>query len=966
MNGDPTKFPEWYKRFLRGVAQVESAGGQLMMNPTSTATGLYGQRYSEVDDLPMLQGVTREQFAADTALQNRIMEQRFQGNIPGVPGLMKNVIDLTREYQPQLGEKFTFRPDEVAALTNFLGRQRTREYFASIRDDKPFEVPGVNKTPEEYLKEYNLGFEEEYRFGGKIKKKKQYQQGGLLAQKDPTKKQPLVQPAPADVLARLSLGITPPDQQFRLRGEAAPFRTVKEQKDIIAEQESEGDIMEVLRYLPVTGEVIDAAELAKVAATGEDIYGQEQDPGMFAAMTAAGYLIPNVLEKPLKSAWRAVKQFPAKMPKKEFRELMGPEKDQARANLLKGHLEVYPERGYMTQLSGATPLNVRQLPSLMSGSKLENAVGKDGLIQVSQIENLINSKDISAAERQALQEVMTTEAFQTLREMGGGSKVDYNKFRDLTSGQVSVHHDTYMNRTNEYANYGVDRLGMETLEGSPLTNLIRTTDPDLQSTEYGHFGTDIIGHYRTFERPNEKGVLYISELQSDPLQARGPAGQKQVSLNIGKRIDDDVAESHIQGFSKQSEQARLALAEIERGGDPSPFLDKMDVEVLYRTIDNVPYYSGTMRGDALGIQKTALGGRRLTPDSDDVSHTILNYKNEINPEAGITKEDIDEILKPILENIIEDNDNYIKALKGGYRGGPNAKQANLIKNQDQFLISHILEQEAKGVDKLRFPTGETTSKIQGYGDIEARVASTRRDLEAEQGALDAMMVDIDTATGKEVRSPLANRVDAMGLSGMDADKAIDYLGRIRSIRSSRLRAPDAISLKDHRMVEPLEKFDNDALKQAYKELKAMTPEDRQLEINFHGGTIEKAAEQRAIDIKLDIYSWNEQLERIKTQREHLSRVNASTQATQGIMKGYDRLPKALKKHGLDATKVTDDVGNTWWEVDIPARLGEGVGEIRAYNKGGQVSDKIRVLKKEGYPQKQAVAIALAMKQEGRL
>jgi hypothetical protein len=221
-----------------------------------------------------------------------------------------------------------------------------------------------------------------------------------------------------------------------------------------------------------------------------------------------------------------------------------------------------------------------------------------------------------------------------------------------------------------------------------------------------------------------------------------------------------------------------------------------------------------------------------------------------------------------------------------------------------------------------------------------------------------MMEELDTVTGETVRSPLADRVDAMGLSGMDADKAIGYLGRVRVARTRAHVNPG--------YREQIEKFDNNALKQAYKELKAMTPEDRQLEINFHGGTIEKAAEQRAIDIKKDIHSWNEQLERIQTRREHLDRVNASTQATQGIMKGYDNLPKSLKKHGLDATKVTDDAGNTWWEVDIPARLGEGVGEIRAYNKGGQVSDKIRVLKKEGYPQKQAVAIALAMKQEGRL
>jgi len=904
----------------------------------------------------MLKGVSREAFAADTALQNRIMEQRFEGNIPGVPGLMKNVIDLTREYKPQLGEKFTFRPDEVAALTNFLGRQRTREYFASIRDDKPFEVPGVNKTPEEYLKEYNLGFGEEVeeqprerkvseelqnafdilqrdnRFGGRVKKKKYYN-GGMLTKKDPTLvPDPPEDPPSNDILARLSLGITPPDQQFRLRGGDAPFRTVKEQKDVIAEQESEGDIMEVLRYLPVTGEVIDAAELAKVAATGKDIYGQEQDPTTFAAMTAAGYLIPNVLEKPLKSAWRAVKQFPAKMPKKEFRELMGPEKDQARANLIKGHLEVYGDKGYTKSLSGARPVNVRQLPSLMAGSKLENAVGKDGMIQVSQIENLINSKDISAAEREALQEVMGTEAFQTLREMGGESKVDYNKFRDLTSGQVSVHHDTYMDRTNEYADYGVDRLGVETVEGSPRANLIRTKDPELQSTEYGHYGTDVIGHYRTFERPDEKGVLYISELQSDPLQARGPAGKKEVGLSFPKQLSEDDVARELQVAKKQIEFAELAKKQIAEGKSPQASIR----EVLKEMPDRDVF--------------TDITSERMIDTSPNYG-ILYDYDSSRFPTKDTSV--------PIqMDGLIRKNNKYIKALEGGYRGGPNPKQANLIKNQDQFLISHILEQEAKGADKLRFPTGETTSKIQGYRDIEAQVSRSRRDLETEQGALDAMMEELDTVTGKTVRSPLADRVDAMGLSGMDADKAIDYLGRVRTARSLGHTNPV--------YREQIEKFDNDALKQAYKELKAMTPEDRQLEINFHGGTIEKAAERRAIDIKKDINSWNEQLERIQTRKEHLDRVNASTQATQGIMKGYDRLPKALKKHGLDATKVTDDAGNTWWEVDIPARLGEGVGEIRAYRKGGQVSDKIRVLKKEGYPQKQAVAIALAMKQEGRL
>lgn len=954
MNSDPTKYPEWYKRFLRGVARVESAGGQLMMNPISTATGLYGQLYSEVDELPMLEGVSREEFAADTALQNRIMEQRFEGKIPGVPGLMRNVTELTAEYKPQLGEKFTFRPDEVAALTNFLGRQRTREYFASIRDNKPFSVPGVNKTPEDYLKEYNVGFGEvveqpqqnnvtpelqdaldimkrdsgskPYRtvdtdfkpiknaFGGRVRKKKNYGQNGMLVQKDPTLvPDPPPEPPADEVLARLSLGITPPDQQFRLRGEAAPFRTIKEQKDVIAEQESEGDMLEVLRYLPVTGEAIDAAELAKVFATGEDIYGEKQDPAMFAGMTAAGYLIPNVLEKPLKSAWRAVKKFPAKMPKREFRKLPTENREAVLQNLTQAHEEVYGSQLGMTRLTPegetyreVTPRNIRQLPSLMSGSKLENAVGKDGMIQVSQIENLINSKDISAVEREALEEVMGTEAFQSLREMGGGSKVDYNKFRNLTSGQLSVHNNMYVERSKEYADYGIDNLGLNQgkdadnlvrISPSPdiaraddvglaRTNLIKHNMTDLMNKEYGHFGEDVIGHYRTFERPDEKGVLYISEMQADPLQARGPAGQKTVGLDVSKSVDVDA---QLETARIQLEAAEKHLAEVRAGAPYNP-------QKVYGA-EGLPTGRGSLE-DPRGILATnkaeALG-------VDDI--TVLRENRDAEPWMKLEEKQ--------LISFMDEHKRYIQALEGGYRGGPNAKQAALIKNQDQFLISHILEQEAKGADKLRFPTGETTAKIQSYGDQTERVRRAREGVNQYEASVKAARENelVDKAIKEH---PM--------FKGKSEDEVFE-------IWNTKLGSEDY----------------NQQYARGFDEM-------GDSDFNMRRAFNEWASETRSL----------------KGQREHYSRINASEQATQGIMKGYDRLPKALKKHGLDATKVTDDVGNTWWEVDIPARLGEGVGEIRAYNKGGEVPKKIRVLKKEGYPQKQAVAIALAMQQKGQL
>ena len=996
MNGDPTKYPEWYKNYLRGIMQVESSGGNPdeFINPGSSATGMYQQLYKQVKDLPVMQGVDRQGFASDTALQNKVMGMRFLDDLPGVTGELRNARDLTERFQPQFGDKWNYRPDEVAAMTYFIGRQGTINYLNHLlKGGKPedFKVSGNNMTVPKYMQVYNEGFgmEEEQpeerqispelqnaidimkrdnRFGGRVLKKKNYGQDGMLVQKDPTLQQdpPQGTITPQEALMRA----LQPENQFRLTGGEAPFRPIKEQRDPV-ETLGKG-IAEAVRMLPFAGEVIDTYELGKVAATGEDVYGQEQDPGLFAALTAAGYVIPNVLEKPLKSAWRAVKKFPAKMPKKEFRELMGPEKEQARANLIQAHDEVYNmgrielgsanlDRDSFTY--GPGPFNVRQLPSLMSGSKLENAVGKDGMIKVSQIENLINSKDISAAEREELTTLMRSDRFKNLLDEGGGSKVDYNKFRDLSRIEMSIS-DIYVDTTDEQANYGLEKLGLQNIPGGRYTNmlekalaksrtnLIRTTDPDLKSTEYGHFGEDVIGHYRTFERPDEEGVLYISEMQADPLQARGPEGQKTVSLDVTKPVDVDA---QLETARIQLKAAEKHLAEVRAGAPYNP-------QKVYGA-EGLPTGRGSLE-DPRGILATnkaeALG-------ADDITVLRETDLEALTPMARAQREA--DFMAPTeqLISFMDEHKRYIKALEGGYRGGPNAKQANLIKNQDQFLISHILEQEAQGADKLRFPTGETTSKIQKYGDIQSGVERARRNLDAEQGALDAMMEDIDTPTfGETSPSRLAQRVDGMGLSGMDLGDTLDFLGRIRAYRTRGGVPRDLTSDPGIQYNQSIvEKFDDDALKLAYKEFEDQAKAAGQ-KLNVNAAGFVQALEARVIQIKEDIHRWSQQLERIKSRRKHLSELNANTQRAQGIMKGYDRLPKALKKHGLDATKVTDDVGNTWWEVDIPARLGEGVGEIRAYRKGGQVSDKIRVLKKEGKPQDQAVAIALAMKQKGQL
>jgi len=152
-----------------GISQVESSGGQeiFMINPdpNSTATGLYGQRFSEIQD--EYDG-SRTEFSTDLEAQEEYMNKRIEQGI-NAPSLKRNAIDLTAEYKDQLGDNWDFTLNEVAALSHFLGRGGARKYFASIRDGEDYVVSGTNKTPEEYLEIFNEGESKVKNYGGYVR-----------------------------------------------------------------------------------------------------------------------------------------------------------------------------------------------------------------------------------------------------------------------------------------------------------------------------------------------------------------------------------------------------------------------------------------------------------------------------------------------------------------------------------------------------------------------------------------------------------------------------------------------------------------------------------------------------------------------------------------------------------------------------------------------------------------------------
>ena len=161
-----------FEKLKKGVSSVESLDGVLMINPESSATGLYGQRYSELENLDLTGGLSREDFSENIDYQNKIFEMRYNDQLKGIPGLKKSAYDLTEEYKSQLDipdkNVWNYSLDEVAALVNFLGRGGARKYFGNVlRDGKSLEkvfpklygkkAKQKNKTPEEYLRLYREG-----------------------------------------------------------------------------------------------------------------------------------------------------------------------------------------------------------------------------------------------------------------------------------------------------------------------------------------------------------------------------------------------------------------------------------------------------------------------------------------------------------------------------------------------------------------------------------------------------------------------------------------------------------------------------------------------------------------------------------------------------------------------------------------------------------------------------------------
>lgn len=795
------------------------------------------------------------------------------------------------------------------------------------------------------------------------------------------------------------IGPMEPRRPDVLRSGDAPFRTIRQEKDRQAEEaarEASATMrMEAARMTPGLGELIDLAEFGNVLATGKDFYGEEQDPAMFGGMTAAGYVIPNVLERPAKAAWRVLKKFPDKLTRRQMddMDLADEAREGIEANLRQAHAEVYEL---------APNENVRQIKSLMSGSKLESMVDKDGFINVEAVQKVLNSPETSAAERDVLEKVLgelvdDTESGYFRLNKKGKPQVHYNNLRDNVAMDLdittTVRDITEGEGGDTFERQGIDDLFPMFRRKKPDGTLLKpapdqgpewnyttaaarareganetaqtwaiTRGPfaeDLVNTNDGHFGPDIVAHYRTFSRPDQPDILYVTELQSDPFQARrvhaktgmpvrGRTDQPTVgraSITGGIKITDEMATDRIAAtddminlFGEIKEKARIAL-------DPN-----QPMEVRTQAIKDVQanYNQGFAWSGAKwdkDFMKQALGGEegdvvipagarifdrwrtarpspRMAAQMRDEAQTRAAFE-QARRDLLETDEMFNELNQLIgeLDRGIEQFTTYRTKLGEGYRGGDmSPRAARIMKDQDQFIIAHILQNKRHNQRTLRFPTGDTTRDIQGYDTAEQLIADFKDDLVEDTELFDTYQQRSVNAASSMERNPMDHTPEGFKgkkLSELTPEEWHQWANADQISRaemggmSAAERRAAAASRSQGNYIEWRNEYNV-----------ASNPEldDRVREMN--NAAFQADGSATAI-------------------REVEEGTYQGLQSQQGIMAGYDRLPKVLKKHGLEAKMVTDEFGNTWWEVDMKARDQMNVGEIRAYYKGGKLTLKKR-------------------------
>ena len=559
------------------------------------------------------------------------------------------------------------------------------------------------------------------------------------------------------------------------------------------------------------------------------------------------------------------------------------------------------------------------LKSLMPGNPIEKQISKQGTVSVNNIRALANKA--SKIDQIVIAKVLSEDAFS------GKKTIDYNDFRSAVQRELIAYRRAAARR---YEDYGAGALGLnvqnERVAALPpdVASLIEDSDDSVIAAYFGSGPNaraylkdantgENISPRELILRYGDKVMPYISLLPDAPFYETYTLSSPRVPIGNGRHYSPSTL-AHVRTYTLPKEpgiryvmesQSDAAQHGIQAHGQPTT-----------QYLNDV----GAMR-DFIDGHKRLLAAMKAHPEK------YVSGAAEAQ-EANIAYHE--KVLADMLRKVDATTNSQVKYLLGKYEA----------KN-----IQELLRLAAeKGEKKLRFPTRETAARVEGYpkevnyydkngkrvldylkyeDDIERKID----DLIREKDILESKY--LDTAIPFELTN--------------DSFRANSGNEKGTEMMIARLSDKLDICLENQRFYI-MYGDQNPYLDAKINTMKQLLGEQTSLfkERYGRGPEVERLIdESHKAEAKLDIVE-SQLSELYKTPMVLKPGLEAREEYMyEDILAKYRRFPELYKKmfKGAEVRDVTDALGNTWYEVDVPENY---LHQEWPFAKGGSLHKNSRL------------------------
>ena len=269
----------------------------------------------------------------------------------------------------------------------------------------------------------------------------------------------------------------------------------------------------------------------------------------------------------------------------------------------------------------------------------------------------------------------------------------------------------------------------------------------------------------------------------------------------------------------------------------------------------------------------------------------------------------------------------------------NPEQKALLKNKTQFMLTEYLTDligsyNQRGPDARIFvPTPETAAAVQGFYQTTAyHLAEARTTLaefqtkykEAEEG-----LQELREKYGIKALEPRFFSITTQYRDPLSHSLTYENYDEKKYPRLTRDLQPDK-GYERHALPADIPGADRQRYKNLLEQLDTFSTENPRVQrVTDKVANLEKTLEDQKKSGVKHFYGM----------APDGSMVDRSGRKMHFTVKAYADMPKVLKDMGIKYKEHTDDMGNTWLELDLSAAQRIGAGTFKAYQRGGKVIKK---------------------------